>query len=457
MNLKTVIAVSACKLTRHALRAFRRGGTALPGHVAEIICPDLLRRLAKDVTCIAITGTNGKTTSARMLEQFFIDSGTPCLTNKSGSNLMRGIVAEFALCATASGKPKRKAAVIECDEAASKKVFEYLNPKALLVTNVFRDQTDRFGDVTETLENIKIGVKNSPNAIVCLNADDSLTSSIAGEVPNEVVFYGVDAGVYDNQPEEHSDAPMCLKCGAGYEYDYVTYGHLGGFRCPACGYARKTPDVAVTEILGRDGDSQTVALRARGETAEVTINLPGGYNIYNAAGAIAAATGLGFTLDDAKEAMLRFDCGFGRMERFELGGPPVRMILVKNTVGCNQALAYIHDLPGDAMIALSLNDRIADGTDISWISDVNFERLSGMGSKLRGVLVSGLRASDMAARLQQAGFPDGSVSVFTEQRDMLDAALGQEAPVFILPTYTAMLEIREIISRGFGLKNYWEY
>ena len=456
MKIRITLAIFMCKLTRGVLRLFRRGGTALPGKVAIKICPDLLKHLAKDVKSVAITGTNGKTTSARMLEQFFIDSGAGYFTNKSGSNLLRGITAEFAINATMTGKPKREYAIIECDEAASKKVFEYLNPAVVLVTNVFADQLDRFGDIGAILENIRIGVKNAPNASVCLNADDPLTSSIADDIPNKVVFYVVNTEIYKGQADELYTSINCIHCGNAYEYDYRTYGHLGGFRCAACGFARKNPDVAVIEITMQDADSQTVKLCAFDETSDVTINLPGGYNIYNAAGAIAASEEMGFSLEAAKAAMMSFECGFGRMEKFDLGGVLIRMILVKNAVGCSQALSYLCSLPDEIMIAISINDRIADGTDISWIQDVGFEKLLDMGVKLRGILVSGIRAEDMAGRLADAGIPDEQIRVFKDQGEMLEAALGQDAPVLIMPTYTAMLELRSIISKKFGVKEYWE-
>ena len=456
MKLRVTFAILICKLTHAVLRVLKRGGTALPGKVATGICPDLLKYLAKDVESLVITGTNGKTTSARMLEQFFIESGLSYFSNKSGSNLMRGIAAEYALNAGLSGKPKRKYAIIECDEAACRKVFEYMAPKVILITNIFRDQTNRFKDVGQTLEHIKTGVKNAPNACICLNADDSLTSSIADEVPNKAVFFGINTQIYKNRTEERSDAPKCIRCGTEYDYSYVTFGHLGGFSCPSCGYARKTPDIAAEEIKAGDPDRQNIRLRAFGETYELAINIPGAYNIYNAVGAIAAAAQMGFSIDDTKTAMLNFECGFGRMEKLELNNVPVRIILVKNAAGCNQALNYLSEVPGEMLIAFCLNDRIADGTDISWIRDVRIENLFRMNDRLKGIYVSGIRADDMEKRLGEAGFTAGCVKVYKDHGEMLNTMLKQNTPIYILPTYTAMLELRDKISREFGIKRYWE-
>jgi UDP-N-acetylmuramyl tripeptide synthase len=391
-----------------------------------------------------------------MLEQFFIETGTDYFSNKSGSNLMQGITAEFALNSGITGKAKCKNAIIECDEAASKTVFEYINPKVVLITNIFRDQLGVIGDITDTLNNIKIGVKCSPNAIICLNADDSLSSSIVDELNNKIVYFGVNTEIYDTNSEINTEATHCIKCGAEYDYEYVTYGHLGGFNCSSCGYKRVSPDVAVIEILSQNSELQTIKLLAENQEADIVINMPGGYNIYNAAGVVCAALSFGFELDIAYNALSRFEGAFGRMEKFILQGRNVRMILVKNPVAFNQVLNYISSLSEEILLAISLNDHTADGTDISWIWDVAFEKLLDMDDRLRYVLVSGTRREDMALCLKQAGLSDEKIQLCTNQNEILLNALMQDAPVYIVPTYTAMLEIRSVISREFGIKEYWE-
>lgn len=456
MSIRIFVSIAACKLTRHILRILGRGGTALPGKVALKLCPDLLRHLAMNVQVVAVTGTNGKTTSSRIIEQVFADAGESYFSNKSGSNLMQGITAEFAANSTLTGKPKKRYAVIECDEAASKKVFEYVDPKVVLVTNVFRDQLDRYGEVSYTLENIKIGVKNAPNATLCLNADCSLTASIAGELENKIVFFGIETEIYKERVEELSDATHCIFCHAEYEYDYVTYGHLGGFRCPSCGYKRPEAQVAATKLLSQDADASTVELRVFEDMKELTINLPGGYNVYNAVGAITAAIEMGFPREIAYSAAEGFECGFGRMEKFELEGVPARMILVKNPAGCNQVLNFLSNLEGDALFVVCLNDRIADGTDVSWIWDVNFEKLADMGERLTGVLLSGVRAEDMAVRMKYAGIPGEKTGIIKDYTELVKAMTAQDKPVFIMPTYTAMLDLREQISKDYNYKEFWQ-
>ena len=456
MRLKVILAVAACKLTRFALRFLKRGGTALPGKVALRLCPNLLGVLARGVKVIAITGTNGKTTSSRIVEQALLEAGADCFSNRSGSNLMQGITADFCACATLGGRVKKEWAVIECDEAAAKQVFPLLRPKAVLVTNIFRDQLDRYGEVTHTLENIRIGLAAVPDALLCLNADCPLTASLADKLPNPAVFFGVDADIYKSRVEEVSDAKRCLRCGAEYVYDRVSYGHLGAWRCPNCGAKRPTPGVCVTEIFSQTADGARLTLTIDGQPHECYVNLPGGYNIYNAAGAAAVVTAAGFPVEAALAAAADFSCGFGRMEKFTLGSAETRMILIKNPAGCNQVLNFLGNQEGEALFVICLNDNFADGTDVSWIWDVNFETLLDMGDKLCGVLVSGTRAWDMALRLQYAGIPEEKLRVCPDWDGLLSAITGQDKPVYIMPTYTAMLSLREKISRDYGYKKFWE-
>ena len=456
MKLRVFVALLACRLARFGLRLLGRGGTDFPGKIALKICPKLLETLAKNVTTIIVTGTNGKTTTARMIEQALADSGISYFANKSGANLLSGITAEYAMHASLSGKMNYTHAVIECDEGAFKLVGPRVDAKAVLVTNVFRDQLDRYGEVTGTLNSILMGIKKSPNAVLCLNADDSLTRSLADEVDNPVVFYGVNTPVYASRVQEASDAPFCIHCKHEYEYSFVTYGHLGGYRCPNCGYSRPEPEVAVSKVIVSDAEHSELEFTMDGKTYAANVNLPGGYNIYNACSAMAVGKALGLDAATVASSLSNFECGFGRMERFEIEGHKIRMILIKNPAGCNQVLNFLSNVAEPTLFVVCLSDHTQDGKDVSWIWDVDFEKLLEMGDQLSGIYVSGNRAEDMAVRFKYAGIPVEKLRVIKDHAELMRACLDQPNPVYIMPTYTAMLSLRNYISKTFGFKQFWE-
>ena len=454
--MRLFFAILLCKLVRLVLRLAGRGGTALPGKIALRVCPDMLSRLSRGVTAVMVTGTNGKTTTCRMLEQMLRDAGRDCFANRSGSNLERGIAADFAANANLFGRPKRRFAVIECDEAAFRRVCGEVKPAVAVVTNIFRDQLDRYGEVTHTLAGIREGLTRSPETRVCLNADCSLTASLADSVPNKIVWFGVNVPIYKETAHELSDAPYCIHCKTEYEYDYITYGHLGGFRCPKCGYHRQTPQVAVTKVLATGADSSDIILDIFGHEHEVHVNLPGGYNIYNAAAEAAVAHVVGIDEQTAVSALSQFECGFGRAEQFKLGQAQARMMLVKNPAGFNQVINLIAHDEGNYKLAFLLNDRFADGTDISWIWDVDFEALADQQVRFTRVLVSGVRADDMALRLKYAGFAPERIEVIREYDRLLTEIGSDETPAFLMPTYTTMFDLRGEISKHTDVKAFYE-
>lgn len=455
MGIKAILAVLLCKALRLISRILHRGGTAMPGRFALKLCPDLLSRLSRGVRTIAITGTNGKTTSARMVEQAMSDAGLDYFANRSGANLISGITTEFVMNCTLGGRMKKKYAVIECDEAAARRVFGQLKPQVIVVTNLFRDQLDRYGEVTHTLENIREGIKGAPEALLCLNADCSLTASLAGDLPNRAVFFGIDKGAAPSREKsEISDATHCIRCKHEYEYDYISYGHLGGFRCPKCGYSRPKADYAVTSVVEQRPGGSTVIMNIHGRERIVDINLPAMYNIYNAVGALAAAIELGIDPEVAVKALGQFKCGFGRMEEFKLAGG-AKLMLVKNPAGCNQVIEFLENIRERFILVCCLNDRGADGTDISWIWDADFEKLSTLSARLAQVTVSGDRAQDMRLRIKYAGIPDERISVERDYETLVESLEGQDKPVFIMPTYTAMLELRQVLIRHCGGDEFW--
>ena len=409
---------------------------------------------SRELKVVGITGTNGKTTTCRMIEKMLADAGINCLANRSGSNLERGIAADLCSNATLTGRPKRKTAVIECDEAAFKRVCGEIQPAVVVVTNIFRDQLDRYGEVTHTLESIRIGLERAQNATVCLDADDSLVASLAPDAPDRVRFYGIDAPLGEGAGV--SDAPRCIVCGAEYEYDFHTYAHLGGFRCPKCGYSRTEPDVAVAGVDSLGADGSVAEIRVDGEYYTAAVSLPGGYNLYNAAGAVAAATAMGVKAGSAVKSLAHIESGFGRMERFELGKAKVTMVLVKNPAGCDRAIDYLSAMPEGTTAVFCLNDAQADGTDVSWIWDAGFERLFDGERRYAGIIVSGTRAEDMRLRLKYAGADENAVRIVRGEKDLADAIAGCEGYVCVMPTYTAMLPLRAELASRVGRKEFWK-
>ena len=457
MNFKAILAILLCRLLRALSRLLHRGGTAMPGRFALKLCPNLLARLSKNVRSVVITGTNGKTSSSRIVEQAFVEQGRSYFANRSGANLLSGITTEFVMNCTLGGKMKKEWAVIECDEAAAVKVFPQLQPQVVVVTNLFRDQLDRFGEVTHTLSNIRTAIEAVPQATLCLNADCSLCSSLALSLPNRVVYFGMEKGAVPSRAKpELSDATHCIRCKTEYEYDYISYGHLGGFRCPKCGYARHAADYAVTDVIEQRSSGTTAAFSIRGERRVVEINLPALYNVYNAVGALAAAMESGVGVDEAVRALASFQCGFGRMEAFRLGKADVRMMLVKNPAGCNQVIDYLENLHNRLVLAICLNDRGADGTDISWIWDAEFERLNSIAGRIEKVIVSGDRAQDMRVRLKYAGIPDENITVERDYEKLVSSLEPLQTDVCLMPTYTAMLELRSVMIRHCGGAEFWE-
>ena len=456
-KLRMILAILAGRAVRLLSRILHRGGTDMPGRIALKLCPELLRLLAAKVRSLAVTGTNGKTTSARMIEEAFREAGLSYFANRSGANLISGITTEFIMNADWRGRPKKEYAIIECDEAAAKKAFGQLRPQVVVVTNLFRDQLDRYGEVTHTLANIREAMRGAPEAKLCLNADCSLTASLAGDLPNRVIWYGVDPGAAPSRPKPAiSDATHCIRCKTEYEYSYITYGHLGGYRCPHCGYARPKADVAVTEVVEMHAEGSTVVVDLYGERRPVDVTLPAMYNIYNAVGALTAATAMGIGADTAIASLGRFSCGFGRMETFQLGKKGARMMLVKNPAGCNQVLEFLETISDPFVLVVCLNDRHADGTDVSWIWDAEFETLGRLGARLRRVIVSGDRAGDMRVRIKYAGVPDGRITVQRDYEALVRELEDEEERVFLMPTYTAMLELRQTVIRHVGGAEFWE-
>ena len=453
-KLQVILACLVCRLARWGIRLLGRGGTSLPGKLALKVCPDLLSRLGRGVDTVVLTGTNGKTTTAGMLRHMLDAAGTDYFSNRSGANLKSGIAAEFLRNATLSGRMKKKLAVIECDEGNFPAVVEALQPRVILVTNLFRDQLDRYGEVSHTREYLYKGIRKAPGAAVCLNADCSLTASLGWDVPNEVIYYGVDGVSSDAEPNV-SDAPHCLACGERYAYRRHTFAHLGDWYCPGCGRSRPAPAVAAESVEALPGAGSRIALRTPEGERAVELALPALYNVYNALSALTAARAMGWDVDSCADSLRDFGAVFGRMESMKVGDTPVQVVLVKNPAGCDRALEYLASLGENVFPVFCLNDNLNDGTDISWIWDADYETLFKNRTYER-IGVWGIRAEDMRLRLKYAGAADSSIEVYATLDELAEAVERAGKPAVVLPNYTAMLTVRDKLSTLAGKGRFWE-
>ena len=481
---RTLASVWAAKAAAAASRALGRGGgTAIGGLVGLQLQPGLVRELARGIGqgCVLVTGTNGKTTTARLISETARAAGLQPLANASGSNLMRGIASSLALAAGPDGRlrdDERRIGVFEVDEATLPVALQELRPRLAIFTNLFRDQLDRYGEVDAVAARWRAALAGAPDdpsrgsgrsLRLVLNADDPTVASL-GDGREHVTYFGVDDAKLDRGSIEHaSDALSCTACGARLEYDAVYFGHVGAWRCPACGRRRPELDVIAAQIDLRDGRSVRFRLRLprrqvgapglrpgqRSGDSWVEMGLGGLYNVYNALAALAAASALGLPAAAAATALASTGAAFGRQEAFAVDGRRVEVFLGKNPAGLNQVLATLLLDPARRTALFILNDGIADGRDVSWVWDADFEAAA---RRFEAVVVSGTRAADLALRLKYAGWDEATLRIEPEIGRALDEALAATPPtqcLSVVPTYTAMLNVRELLARRAGRAPFW--
>lgn len=448
MKFKSKVSINACKFTRKLVRLVGKGGTAFPGTVAMKFNPEVLKDVSKGVTTILVTGTNGKTTTTLMIAEGLEKAGYSVFSNRSGANMTSGITTEFIMNFK-NGEPEKKIAVIECDEAYLRHVAPLVNPKAIVVTSLFQDQMDRMGDVDSVMNIIKKGT-NPSNAVLCLNGDCNLVSSL-GENKN-ALYFGFEKGLPYIGENTDSTPFHCIKCGEKMEYDYHTYAHLGAFHCPSCGYSRPELDIAITDCYFNI-DSSNLKVRDDKEEYSVSVALPAAYNAYNAIAAMSVFKALGIPYTGLFEALENMSSAFGRMEKFQYDGNEIQMILVKNPVGYNQALNFVSGIDSNITLALLLNNRESDGTDISWLQDVNFEEFIKEHPKTE-IIVSGDCRDNLEKRLLEAEATNVTkVDSFNKVAEKIESS---KKPAVILPNYTCMMTMRELLAEKTGEKSFWE-
>jgi UDP-N-acetylmuramyl tripeptide synthase len=434
----------------------RGGGTTLPGRLLLRMEPRAIARLGArlDRGTTLVSATNGKTTTAGMLAAMLAAEGRTPVHNRAGSNMTWGI-------ATALLEQDGREGLFEVDEAWLPRVARELDPALVVLANLFRDQLDRYGE-TEALADswARTVAERAGRARFVLNADDPLVADLGRDAEGRrregVTYFGIDDAAQALPELQHAfDARHCRRCGDPYAYERAFVGHLGHYSCPGCGAGRPEPDLAATRIELHGMRGSSLAVRTPDGELAVELPLPGLYNAYNALAAIAAALELGVAPQRIGPALAEMRGAFGRVETVAVDGKRLSILLVKNPAGTNEVLRTLRleAAEGKLDLWIALNDRIADGRDVSWVWDADFELLAGT---VRRVTCAGTRAPEMALRLKYAGWPRGSIAVEPQIEASLDDALaGAPEHLFALPTYTALLELHTVLSKRGLTEEFW--
>lgn len=454
---------SAAIVSAKAIRAFGtalgKKGTALPGLVAERIDPQLLGKLKRGNFTngiVVVTGTNGKTTTAKMLAEILKSSGTSFIRNTAGSNLRRGIISTILSECDNKGRCQQEMAIFEVDEAYVPSVCEELQPDIVVVTNLFRDQLDRYGELDSIAANFSKTFSSIKTKLV-LNADDPLVASLGQKSSNEVYYFGISDYIGESIENDHTaDSIFDIKTGKRLKYSQRYYGHMGIYRSENSDMTRPKPNIDLVKMdkFTKVGSKYVVNITTKAQN--ITLNMPGLYNIYNSLAAIGAASILGIDREIVAKSLSKAKSAFGRGELLPYNDKFLELILFKNPTGFNQVIqTYLKPKPQNTPIMISVNDNIADGKDVSWLWDSALEDISNYEGK---IVVSGLRAFDMALRLKYAGLKMELVIIEPDHHKALEILLNytkKGKTSYIMSTYTAMLDIRGLVTKnsGYGVKD----
>jgi UDP-N-acetylmuramyl tripeptide synthase len=448
------LARALARLLRIASRTLgRTGGTTAPGRLLLRLSPGSLERMARGLQkgAVLVSATNGKTTTSAMIAGALERAGEHVVHNRAGSNMSWGV----ATALLDAGSESNQIGLFEVDEAWLPAVAKAVRPRAYLLSNLFRDQLDRYGELElladRWAELVASEASSGRDVRFVLNADDPLVADL-GRERSGVTYFGLEDDSQALPGLQHAaDSKHCRNCGHPYVYDAVYLGHMGRYRCTNCGRTRPEPSVAATRVHLDGMSGSKVTLRTPQGEADLALPLPGLYNVYNAVAAAATAMELGVDLDTVKAALEGFGGAFGRVETIPIEGRDVSILLVKNPAGANEVLRTLTLEDGRLDLWLALNDRIADGRDVSWIWDADFELLAG---RVRRATCSGTRAEEMALRLKYAGI-EAELAIDRDLADSLDSAVrSANGRLFALPTYTALLELRDLLARR-GLARRW--
>lgn len=463
VDLRLAVALAASKASAGVIRRLGRGGgTSAPGLLAERLDPRLLTKLTDQLThgAIVVAGTNGKTTTSRMIADILSTANKTVVHNRSGSNLVRGVVSAFAAQATLRGAPGGDVAVIETDEAAFPEIVRLTRPKIVLLNNLFRDQLDRYGELDTIARKWRAALQElGAETTIVVNADDPTLIALTDDLNAPRKTFGLNEGRYRLDALPHAaDAAICRVCGADLAYHAHYVSHLGDWYCPSCGRARPSLDVEGGDIALHGVEALSISVTIDGGTHRFDTGVPGLYNAYNALAAIAVARQAAIPITAIDGALRAFHSAFGRIERVTYRDRTLTIALVKNPVGFNEVLRMLTAASGALTVPtlIAINDLYADGRDVSWLWDVDFELLAEGGGALG---TTGLRGADMANRLKYAGVDPSRIHPLPADFALAIDAFVESVPVgetaYVLPTYTAMLDIRRILANRGAVETFW--
>ena len=452
MGLRLTLETSAARALGGLSRVARRGGgTTIPGKALWRLDPAAVDRLAAGLPngVAVMSATNGKTTTTAMAAEI-LGEGRRLAWNRAGANLLSGIAS-----ALVEGRDA-DLGLFEVDEGALPEAIARLRPRVVTLGNLFRDQLDRYGELEIVAERWRAAIAALPrDATLVVNADDAVVADLADGREN-VVTFGLDDPTHARAHLQHAaDSKYCLRCGAPYEFAAAYVGHLGDYRCPNGDHQRPPLDISARDIELRGLQASRFTLATPTGAIPVELALPGLYNVYNATTAAALALAVGASLEDVRAGLGRFSAAFGRFERIRAGGKSVVLLLIKNPAGANEVVRTLETGVPPVLI-IALNDAIADGQDVSWIWDVDFEPLL---EHVGLVVVSGERAAELGLRMTYGGLPDERLEVIPSLEQALDRGLGlveAGTELVVLPTYTAMLTLRGVLTDRGAVRPYWE-
>ena len=442
MNIRRIAAIWAAKAAGAGCKLLGRQGVTWAGKIALKIYPPILQELAAEVRkdIFVVCGTNGKTTTNNMLCAALEEEGNKVICNHTGSNMLNGVVAAFALSAGMNGHIDADYACIEVDEASTRHIFTKIKPNYMVMTNLFRDQLDRYGEIDITMNILEEMIRKVPDMKLIVNGDDALSAYLAKDSGNACIYYGISRPVMKNETNEIREGRFCKCCGEKLEYRFYHYSQLGDYYCPKCGFARPKLNFDAEDVKVGDQLSFNV------EGKHIVANYKGFYNVYNILAAYAAGRTGGLGLEHFQDMLAEFNPENGRMEQFDVQDTKIVLNLAKNPAGFNQNISAVMQDESMKDVIIVINDNAQDGTDISWLWDVDFDRFKG--ANINSITVSGIRCQDMRLRMKYVDITSMlEADVEKAIRERVENGCGN---LYVLVNYTALFSTRNVLKKMEG-------